>query len=74
MNAAQFNERYKVGDVVIHDPAPLLGEPAEVCEVLKEAFDKDDGDPEFPIVLWSGVKIKRPTGDTLIAQLDHLRL
>lgn len=74
MNAADFNARFKIDDIVIHDPAPLLGEPTEECIVLDEAFDKTDGDPDFPVLLWSGVKVKRPTGDSLIAQLDHLRL
>ena len=74
MNAAAFNARFSIGDKVIHDPAPLLGEAAEMCEILEAAFDRDDGDPDFPIVLWSGVMLRRQTGETILAQLDHLQL
>jgi hypothetical protein len=74
VNAADFNARFKVGDAIVHDPAPLLGEPIETCTVHAEAFDKDDGDPEFPVVLWTGVELRRPNGDIITAQTDHLRL
>lgn len=74
MDAARFNSKYPIGAPVVYDPAPLLGEPSEICEVLEAAFDQDDGDPQFPVVLWTGVKIRRPNGEEIIAHMEGLVL
>jgi hypothetical protein len=73
MTALEFNATHKVGDAVVHDPAPLLGEPAETCTVLEEAFDQID-DSDSANILWSAVPLRRPNGDKILVRLDHLAI
>jgi hypothetical protein len=73
MTAVEFNTTHKIGDAVVHDPAPLLGEPAETCTVQEEAFDRVD-DLDLTTILWSAVALRRPNGDKIVARLEHLVL
>ncbi len=73
MNADEFNEAHPVGSAVVHDPAPLLGEPAETCTVDIAAFDRPDPE-DGSKVLWTAVQLRRPSGEIIMARLESLVL
>ncbi len=72
MNAHDFNALYRIGDPVVHDPAPLLGEPMETCTVALEAWDQESESGDGTWI--SLVKLRRPSGEDITARLDNLAL
>lgn len=71
MNAAEFNDLFKIGDPVIHDPAPLLGDPPVDCVVDGPAVDVPG--PEEGSVVATKVPVRLPDGKVIDAMVDHLR-